>query len=128
MHVVVPSVRVGALAVKYGVGYSENVEQGPVVEPVYSAHFIEHVPDLLESIGRLLTKVRVGGFVFFESPNIGDQEIFEALCHTPHSFMLSASSFQFLKIRFPINIIGLECCGPAWQQRRKQINSTERAD
>lgn len=128
VHVVDPSVRAGALASKYGFGYSENLDQAPVVDLIYSAHSIEHVSDLLESIGELLTKVQVGGFVFFETPNIGDQEIFESLCHTPHTFMLSANSFKFLQSLFPVNIIGLECCGPAWQQGRMKINSAEKAD
>ena len=128
MHVVDPSVRAGALAAKYGVGYSENVKQAPVVDLVYSAHSIEHVPDLLESIGELLTRVRVGGYVFFETPNIGDQEIFEALCHTPHTFMLSASSFQFLPNLFPIKIVGTSVCGPAWKKSMKQIKSVQKAD
>ncbi len=128
VHVVDPSVRAGALAAKYGVGYSENVDDAPVVDLVYSAHSIEHVSDLLESIGKLLTKVRVGGFVFIETPNIGDQEIFESLCHTPHTFMLSVNSFQYLKGRFPIEITGIEGCGPAWQQGSKQIKSSKKAD
>ena len=128
VHVVDPSVRAGALAVKYGVGYSENMKQAPVVDLVYSAHSIEHVPDLLKSIGELLARVRLGGHVFFETPNIGDLEVFGGLCHTPHTFMLSAQSFKFLASIFPIKIIGIDCCGPAWQKSKKQIKSDEKAD
>jgi hypothetical protein len=128
VHVVDPSARARDLAAKYGVGYSESVDHAPVVDLVYSAHSIEHVADLLDSIGRLLSKVRGGGFVFFETPNIGDQQIFETLCHTPHTFMLSANSFILLESRFPVKIIGLECCGPAWQSGRKQIKSSMKAD
>lgn len=128
VHVVDPSVRASALAVEYGVGYSEDLRQAPVVDLIYSAHSIEHVPDFIESIRELLTKVQVGGYFFFETPNIGDMEIFKSLCHTPHTFMLSARSFQFLQKIFPVKIIGIECCGPAWQKNRKTIKSVAKAD
>lgn len=128
VHVVDPSFRAGALAAQYGAGYSETVEHAPVVDLVYSAHSIEHVPDLLMSMDELLKMVPVGGFLFFETPNIGDLEIFETLCHTPHTFMLSANSFHFLQKVLPIKIIAIECCGPTWKKSRKQIRSTEKTD
>ena len=128
VHVVDPAVRAGALAVKYGLGYSENMELAPVVDLVYSAHSIEHVPDLLDSISMLLAKVRLGGHVFFETPNIGDREVFEGLCHTPHTFMLSVQSFKFLATIFPIKIVRIDCSGPTWQKSRKKIRSDEKAD
>ncbi len=128
VHVVDPSARTGALATKYGFGYSEDVVQAPISDLIYSAHSIEHVHDLLKTIRALLTKLRVGGHVFFETPNIGSQEIFEALCHTPHTFMLSASTFQLLEKHFPVKILRIECCGPVWQKNGKQIKAAEKAD
>ena len=128
VHVVDPSARSGSLATKYGVGYSEDVGQAPMVDLIYSAHSIEHVPDLLDSIRLLLTKLPVGGHIFFETPNIGDHEIFEALCHTPHTFMLSASTFQLLEKHFPVKILRIECCGPVWQKGGKQVKVAEKAD
>jgi SAM-dependent methyltransferase len=128
VDVVDPSVRASALAVQYGLGYARNVGQAPVVDLIYGAHVLEHVPDLLKSIGELLRQVRLGGHIFLETPNIGDLAVFKEMCHTPHTFMLSAQSFKFLTSIFPIKIIGLDCCGPTWQKNRKQIRSAEKAD
>lgn len=97
VHVVDPSVRAGAFAAKYGLGYSEKVEQAPVVDLVYSAHSIEHVPDLLKSIGELLSRVRLGGHVFFETPNIGDLEVFAGLCHNRIRSCCRHSRLNFLR-------------------------------
>ena len=106
-------------------GYPENVDKTSFVDLVYSAHSSYQVSDLLERLGKLFTKVRIGGF-FFETPNIGDLKIFEAPYHTPHTFLLSVNSFQFLKSRFSVKIIGDECCDSAWKQSSHIISRPKR--
>lgn len=128
VHVVDPSERAGSLAARYRVGYSEDMAQAPIVDLLYSAHSIEHVHDLRLVIRDLLAKVRRGGHLFFETPNIGDLELFKTLPHTPHTFMLSHGSFRFLEKIFPVKVVAIEACGPRWRQGRKQIRSDEKAD
>lgn len=128
VHVVDPSMRASSLAERYGLGYSEGVIKAPIVDLIYSAHSIEHVHDLKTAMSELLGKVRPGGHVFFETPNVGDLELFKKLPHTPHTFMLSQRSFKFLESAFPVTIVAMESCGPLWRSNRRKICSDERAD
>lgn len=128
VHVVDPSERAGSLAEKYRLGYSEDMALAPIVDLIYSAHSIEHVHDLRLAMRDLLGKIQPGGHIFFETPNIGDLEIFTKLPHTPHTFMLSQGSFRFLEKIFPVKVVAMESCGPRWRQNKKQIRSDEKAD
>jgi SAM-dependent methyltransferase len=128
VHVVDPSVRASALAEKYRLGYSEDLAEAPMVDLIYSAHSIEHVHDLRRAITDLVAKVQPGGHIFFETPNVGNLEIFNKLTLTPHTFMLSQNSFHFLESAFPVSIVAMESCGPLWRKNKKQIVSDEKTD
>ena len=128
IHVVDPSMRARTTAELNQLGYSEDLTGAPRVDLVYAAHSIEHVHDLRLSLAALLQKVRTGGHIFFETPNIANWEIFKALPHTPHTFMLSSHSFHFLEMHFPMEIVAIETCGPPWNKSRKHIRSDEKAD
>lgn len=128
VHVVDPSVRAGLLANSYGLGYSDDLAEAPIVDLIYSAHSIEHVHDLRSVMQHLMTKMTVGSHVFFETPNIGDEEIFTKLAHTPHTFMLSQGSFCSIESEFPLRIVAMESCGPMWRRKRNHIRSDEKAD
>ncbi|RDE51175.1 MAG: methyltransferase domain-containing protein [Candidatus Accumulibacter meliphilus] len=126
--VVDPSMRASVFAEKYRLGYSTDLAEAPIVDMIYSAHSIEHVHDFRVVMTDLVAKVRPGGHIFIETPNIGDLDVFSRLPHTPHTFMLSQSSFHFLESAFPVSIVAMESCGPLWRRNKKQIVSDERAD
>ncbi len=128
VHAVDPSLRARAVAAQYGVGYSEDVADAPMVDLIYSAHSIEHVSDFLGSLHELTAKIRIGGHIFFETPNIGDLNLFKHLPHTPHTFMLSQRTFRYVESQFPLKIVGMEVVGPRWRASRPNIGSDERAD
>ncbi|MEQ1594207.1 MAG: methyltransferase domain-containing protein [Casimicrobium sp.] len=128
VHVVDPSMRSRDLANAYGFGYSPELAQAPQVDFIYSAHSIEHVHDLLDTVLRLTEKVRDGGHIFFETPNIGDLDVFAGLAHTPHTFMLSRQTFMHFETLFPLKIVAIEATGPRWQRSRPRIESFENTD
>lgn len=95
---------------------------------VYGSHSIEHVHDFVEVMGALIEKTCPGGHLFFETPNIGDVEVFRKLVHTPHTFMLSEGSFKAIESRFPVELVAIEACGPMWRNDRPDICSDQLAD
>lgn len=128
VHIVDPSVHTRGLAKKYNLSYFEDLAKAPVVDLIYSAHSIEHVYNLRLVMNEILEKVHPKGYVFFETPNIADIELFRKLPHTPHTFMLSQRSFEFMESIFPVKIIAIESCGPPWVKNSKHIRSGEKAD
>lgn len=128
VHVVDPSDRAQRLATMYGASYSEDLAQAPMVDLIYSAHSIEHVHDLLDAMRRLTSRLRKGGCIFLETPNIGDEFVFRSLVHTPHTFMLSKGSIHHLARIMQLNIIAMECTGPRWKDGRPKLESHEKAD
>lgn len=128
VHVVDPSFKAGELARNYGATHTESLSGAPVVDLLYSAHSIEHVASLLESIAEMLDHTKVGGCVFFETPNIGDAAVFLGLSYTPHTFMLSGKTFDMLESRLPLKVLAVESCGPEWSVGHPAIRSSERTD
>jgi hypothetical protein len=60
------------------------------------SHTIEHVADLIHTFALLESAVCDGGFVFLETPNVADRQVFAALVMTPHTFLLSDTSLEQL--------------------------------
>lgn len=128
VHVVDPSERAHQLAVAYGATYTPSLDGAPVVDLFYSAHSLEHVADLEASLGMILDHTREGGHVFVETPNIADVAVFLGLVHTPHTYMISAMTFEKLQSRLPFRIVAMEACGPKWSAGHPRIVSEERTD
>ena len=128
VHVVDPSDRARDLAVRYHSSHSVDLELAPVVDLLYSAHSIEHVSDLMSTITKMLAHVPEGGHIFMETPNIGDVDVFHALVHTPHTWMLSCSTFEKLAESLPLRIVAMESCGPMWRDGHRLVRSSERTD
>lgn len=116
------------IAQSIGVKYCNSIEKSPVVDLVFSGHSIEHVHDLVRSMGMLVEKVRIGGYLFFETPNIANSEIFQKLSHTPHTYMLSIESFYKLGKLFGLEILSIEAVGPKWSKAFPFLDSDARAD
>lgn len=116
VHVVDPSEQANALASKYGQTSSKNVASAPEVDLVYSAHAIEHVADLLDTMSTLTRKVRSGGFLFFETPNIASWPVFDGVVFTPHTYMLSLHSFERLAGKLGLRVVASDTSGPAFRQ------------
>jgi hypothetical protein len=128
VHVVDPSAQTRALAEGYGFFPHERLDGVPLVDMLYSAHSIEHVAKLIDTLRQMLQHVRVGGHVFIETPNIADQSLFEGLVHTPHTYLLSEGTFRALETVLPMKIVAIEACGPMWQQPNGAVISSHRAD
>lgn len=128
VHVVDPSQKSLQLSAQYGASYSRDIIDAPTVDFIYSAHSIEHVDDLLVVLGQLIQRLRDGGHIFIETPNIGDELVFEELTHTPHTFLLSRRSFLYLASMYGLSIIAMECTGPPWKDGFPGLQSQERAD
>lgn len=128
IHVVDPSERARHLSAQYGASYSEDLGNVPTVDFIYSAHSIEHVHDLLVVMSQLVLKLNTNGYIFIETPNIGDEIIWKDLVHTPHTFLLSRQSFQLIASRMGLAIVAMECTGPCWKNNRPNLQSNEKAD
>jgi 2-polyprenyl-3-methyl-5-hydroxy-6-metoxy-1,4-benzoquinol methylase len=128
VHVVDPSERAKLLADKYGATYSANLSDAPVVDLIYSAHSIEHVHDILEVMRALKSKVREGGYIFLETPNIGDEELFSSFVHTPHTFLISEKSIQHLANLLNLKVVSMQAAGPRWKDSRPWLSSEIKAD
>jgi 2-polyprenyl-3-methyl-5-hydroxy-6-metoxy-1,4-benzoquinol methylase len=128
VHVVDPSERAKLLAYKYGATYSANLSDAPVVDLIYSSHSIEHVHNLLEVMSALKSKVRVGGYIFLETPNIGDEELFSSFVHTPHTFLISEKSIQHLANLLNLKVVSMQAVGPRWKDNLPWLSSEIKAD
>jgi 2-polyprenyl-3-methyl-5-hydroxy-6-metoxy-1,4-benzoquinol methylase len=111
-----------------GVRHSNFLEQAPIVDLVFSGHSIEHVHDLSQAMKLLIEKVRIGGYLFFETPNIANQEIFQKLCLAPHTYFLSVESFHRLGKLLGLEVLAIETVGPKWSKAFPRITSDARAD
>jgi len=123
-----PSMQASSLSSQYGLQHAASIDRASVVDLIFSSHSIEHVHDFVDVMEVLIGKTRPGGHLFFETPNIGNLEIFRNLVHTPHTFMLSEGSFRAIESRFPVRLIAIESYGPKWQSGRPEIQCDLRAD
>lgn len=128
IHIVDPSERARILSVQYGASYSEDLGNAPTVDLIYSSHSIEHVHDLLTVMSQLTLKLNTEGYLFIETPNIGDEIIWRGITHTPHTFLLSRHSFQLIASRMGLSVVAMECTGPCWKKSRPDLQSNEKAD
>jgi hypothetical protein len=110
-------------------GLRHSVSLAPVepVEFIYSSHTIEHVADLIHTLVLLESAVCDGGFVFLETPNVADRQVFEGLVATPHTFLLSEPSFQQYSKSTNLQLIATETVGPEWSKHHN-IASKARTD
>jgi hypothetical protein len=110
-------------------GLRHSVSLAPVkpVEFIYSSHTIEHVADLIHTLILLEMTVCDGGFVFLETPNVADRQIFASVVATPHTFLLSESSFEQYSKSSNLQLIATETVGPEWS-KHQNIASQARTD
>jgi 2-polyprenyl-3-methyl-5-hydroxy-6-metoxy-1,4-benzoquinol methylase len=126
--VVDKSTRSRDIAKIMGLSYYDSLNAAPLVDLVFSAHSIEHVHDLKDAFQLIVSKVNDGGHIFFETPNIADPEIFGAMPHTPHTYMLSVDSMMQLASAFSCELIAAETVGPSWKRAYPGIKSEARPD
>lgn len=123
-----PSTKARDVAERYGVEWRRTLAECPTVDLFYASHSLEHVHDLLAVFEQMLGKVRPGGHLFFEVPNVSSKEVLTKLCHTPHTFSFCKTSFEQLARRFDIRIVKLEDVGAPWQIPGKTFSDPSRAD
>ncbi len=115
------------IARSMGLRHSVLLESVKPVEFIYSSHTIEHVADLIHTFALLESAVCDGGFVFLETPNVADRQVFAGLVMTPHTFLLSENSFEQLSKSSNLRLIAIETVGPEWSKHHK-IASQARTD
>ncbi|HEX4848722.1 MAG TPA: class I SAM-dependent methyltransferase [Novosphingobium sp.] len=123
-----PSTKAREIAARYGVEWRRTLAECPQVDLFYASHSLEHVHDLLAVFETMLGKVRPGGHLFFEVPNVSSKEVLTKLCHTPHTFAFSKGSFEQLASRFGIRIVAMEDVGGPWQIPGKTVSDPSKAD
>ena len=116
-----------AIANSMGFSHSVSLESVKPVEFIYSSHTIEHVADLIHTFALLESAVCDGGFVFLETPNVADRQVFAGLVMTPHTFLLSDTSFEQLSKSSNLRLIATETVGPEWSKHHN-IASQARTD
>jgi SAM-dependent methyltransferase len=120
------SERSRANAERAGLGFTNDFAALPAVDLFYSSHSLEHVPDLIQGFEQILTKVKSGGFLFFEVPNIKNRHVcFHVRKHTPHTYMISARTFEHLARKFDLELIAVEETGQKWSKRSDDIDPAE---
>jgi hypothetical protein len=126
--VVDSSTQTKTIANSLGLRHSTSLELVEPVEFIYSSHAIEHVADLVYTFALLESAVCDGGFVFFETPNVADRQVFAGLpAVTPHTFLLSETSFEQLSKSSNLRLIATETVGPEWSKHHN-VASQARAD
>jgi hypothetical protein len=115
------------IASSMGIRHSASLIAVRPVEFIYSSHTIEHVADLINTLVLLERAVCNGGFVFLETPNVADRQIFASVVATPHTFLLSASSFEQYSKSSNLQLIATEAVGPEWSKHHN-IASQARTD
>jgi Methyltransferase domain len=105
-----------AIANSLGLSHSVSLESVKPVEFIYSSHTIEHVADLINAFLLLESVVCDGGFVFLETPNVANRQVFAGLVATPHTFLLSETSFEQLGRSSNLRLIAAETVGPQWSK------------
>jgi SAM-dependent methyltransferase len=123
-----PSAKARMLAGQYGIEWRGTLAECPEVELLYASHSLEHVHDLIAVFGVMLGKVRPGGHMFFEVPNVASKEIFDRLYQAPHTFSLCRGSFEQLAQRFDCRIVAMEDVGQSWQIRGHTFRDRSKAD
>jgi hypothetical protein len=125
--VVDSSIQTKTIARSMGLCHSLSLESIKPVEFIYSSHTIEHVADLIHTFALLESALCDGGFVFLETPNVADRQVFAGLVMTPHTFLLSETSFEQLSKSSNLRLIATETVGPEWSKHHN-IASQARAD
>jgi 2-polyprenyl-3-methyl-5-hydroxy-6-metoxy-1,4-benzoquinol methylase len=115
------------IARSMGLSHSLSLESIKPVDFIYSSHTIEHVADLIHTFALLESAVCDGGFLFLETPNVADRQVFAGLVMTPHTFLLSDTSFEQLSNSSTLRLIATETVGPEWSEHHN-IASQARAD
>lgn len=128
VSIVDKSTRSRDIAKIMGMNYYDSLNDAPAVDFIFSAHLIEHVHDLKSSFQLIMSKVKDGGHIFLETPNIADLETFEAIPHTPHTYMLSIDSIMQLTSTFSCELMAIEIVGPKWKRAHPRIKSEARTD
>ena len=123
-----PSIKARDSSARYGVEWYRTLAECPEVDLFHASHSLEHVHDLLAVFAQMLGKVRPGGHLFFEVPNVSSKEVLTKLCHTPHTFSFSKSSFEQLAKRFDCRIVAMEDVGVTWQIKGKTVSDPSKAD
>lgn len=123
-----PSTKAQEIAAGYGVEWRRTLAECTPVDLLYASHSLEHVHDLLEVFALMLERVRPGGHLFFEVPNVSSKEVLTKLCHIPHTFSFSKGSFEQLARRFGCRIVAMEDVGGAWQIAGKTVSDPSKAD
>jgi SAM-dependent methyltransferase len=123
-----PSTKAREIAASYGVDWRKTLAECEPVDLFYASHSLEHVHDLLQVFALMLERVNPGGYLFFEVPNVSSKEVLVKLCHTPHTYSFSRSSFEQLAQRFDCRIVAMEDVGGPWQIARKRITDPAKAD
>jgi len=125
--VVDSSIQTKTIANSLGLSHSVSLESVKPVEFIYSSHAIEHVADLVHTFALLESAVCDGGFVFLETPNVADRQVFAGGVMTPHTFLLSETSFEHLSKSSNLRLIATETVGPEWSKHHN-IASQARTD
>lgn len=123
-----PSAKAQGLAGQYGIEWRAALADCPEVDLFYASHSLEHVHDLIAVFGTMLSKVRAGGHLFFEVPNVSSKEVFDRLYQAPHTFSLCRGSFEQLAQRFDCRIVAMEDVGQSWQIRGHTFRDRSKAD
>ena len=116
-----------AIANSMGFSHSVSLESVKPVDFIYSSHTIEHVADLIHTFALLESAVCDGGFVFLETPNVADRQVFAGLVVTPHTFLLSDTSFEQLSKSSNLRLVATETVGPEWSKHHN-LASQARTD
>jgi methyltransferase family protein len=123
--VVDSSVQSKTIANSLGLGYSSSLESIGPVEFIYSSHAIEHVADIVHTFELLESAVCDGGFIFLETPNVANRQVFVDLpAVTPHTFLLSEASFKQLSKSSKLRLIATETVGPKWSKHHNIASDT----
>jgi hypothetical protein len=125
--VVDSSIQTKTIAKSMGFSHSVSLDSVNPVEFIYSSHTIEHVADLIHTFDLLESAVCDGGVVFLETPNVPDRQVFRRLVATPHTFLLSETSFEQLSKSNNLRLIAIETVGPEWSKHHN-IASQARTD
>lgn len=123
-----PSIKAREVSAQMGIEWRRTLAECPPVDLLYASHSLEHVHDLLAVFEAMLGKVRPGGHLFFEVPNVSSKEVLTKLCHTPHTFSLSKGSFEQLTKRFDCRIVAMEDVGGPWQIAGKTVSDPSKSD
>lgn len=123
-----PSTKAQETSARYDIEWRPTLAVCPEVDLLFASHSLEHVHDLVGVFEQMLGKVRPGGHLFFEVPNVSSKEVLTKLCHTPHTFALSKASFEQLARRFDCRIVAMEDVHGPWQIAGKRVSDPAKAD